>query len=986
VFVGTVVVLVVWIAADEVVLVLVWVVPLLVVLLLVVDVVVDFWVDEVVLVIKVLEIVVVDDLAVLVLLVAPVVVDVRNVVEVAGGGELVVPLFVWTSGLVVELEEVFTLLVLVVRLFVVLILEVEVELVRGFWVDEVPLVVEAVLTLEEVLVVTDDLLMLVEEEVAASLVVELWDVVVEVGGSCELLDVLEILTLEVELVVDFAADEELLVVEAVVLVVILIDLVTLVLVVELCKTDEVEEVLALLPVLVWVVLEVLALDDEVGDVFGSDEVLLVVEIVDECVLVVLVDLVTLLVAVPLVDVIAGAFELLVVPAFWTTEEVELALELVLDVLTLEVEVGFGSDEVLPLVDEVLVVEWILVVLLEDLATLVLVATPLVVELWDVVVVEPTEVAVELWDVVEVVGGSTELLVVPAVCASDFADELEEVWLVLEVVLILDVEVVLVLGADEVLVLDEVLVVEWVLVLAVVVDLVTFVLLVALVELVEVGSDEVVEVRAAWVELDVALSEDEVDETLVVLVVLDLATLVLLVALLVVELALEVVDEEVLGPLELVAVLDVAKCVDVFEVVEEDVVAAFWTKEVLLLEVEVFVVLGLETLVLVVTLLVELPDVLVEEVVGSRELFVEVPEVWTTDDEVEEVLRVLLIVDVEVVVGFWLDEVPLVAEVLLLVLDLMMALDEVVTLLVEELLPEVTVEEAVVCWELVVVAASGDVELVTFWEEEALLVLVDEIVGGSVLVVDDLVTLVLAVELWDVDVEAVVECRVLVVELELLATEDDVDEVLILVLEVLDLLVLEVLEADVVKAAFKDDEAVLLFVVLVDVSELVFGSVLVVVDLATLVLTVELFDVDVEVVLVCKALVVLVLVLTSDDEVEDAFVLEVLAVEVEDAFCDDEVLVLGGSGDEVLVDEWLVLVVLDLGTLVKLWTVVEVVVACWDVVRRTCGDEDEEVLTLVVLVELALPELDGLDEGEEVLTLVGLVELALLELDGLNTEE
>lgn len=151
-------------------------------------------------------------------------------------------------------------------------------------------------------------------------------------------------------------------------------------------------------------------------------------------------------------------------------------------------------------------------------------------------------------------------------------------------------------------------------------------------------------------------------------------------------------------------------------------------------------------------------------------------------------------------------------------------------------------------------------------------------------------------------EAVVECRVLVVELELLATEDDVDEVWILVLEVLDLLVLEVLEADVVKAAFRDDEAVLLFVVLVDVSELVFGSVLVVIDLATLVLTVELFDVDVEVVLVCRALVVLVLVLTSDDEVEDAFVLEVLAVEVEDAFSDDEVLVLGGSGDEVLVVE------------------------------------------------------------------------------------
>lgn len=110
------------------------------------------------------------------------------------------------------------------------------------------------------------------------------------------------------------------------------------------------------------------------------------------------------------------------------------------------------------------------------------------------------------------------------------------------------------------------------------------------------------------------------------------------------------------------------------------------------------------------------------------------------------------------------------EVLLLVLDLMMTLEEVVTLLVDELLPEVTVEEAVVCWELVVVAASGDkledvltvlpvllslepvvltLELdvdETFCDEEALVVLVDEIVGGSVLVVDDLVTLVLVVEL------------------------------------------------------------------------------------------------------------------------------------------------------------------------------------------------------------------------------------------------
>lgn len=54
---------------------------------------------------------------------------------------------------------------------------------------------------------------------------------------------LEVLTLEVELVVVFGADEEL-------LVVILVDLVTLALVVELWKTEEVEEVLALLPVLV----------------------------------------------------------------------------------------------------------------------------------------------------------------------------------------------------------------------------------------------------------------------------------------------------------------------------------------------------------------------------------------------------------------------------------------------------------------------------------------------------------------------------------------------------------------------------------------------------------------------------------------------------------------------------------------------------------------------------------------------------------------
>lgn len=94
------------------------------------------------------------------------------------------------------------------------------------------------------------------------------------------------------------------------------------------------------------------------EVFGSDEVLLEVELVDECVLVVLVDLVTLVLD-AVVEVIAGSFELLVVPAFWITDEVEEALELVLDVLALEVEVVpevFGSDEVLLLDDEVLVVE------------------------------------------------------------------------------------------------------------------------------------------------------------------------------------------------------------------------------------------------------------------------------------------------------------------------------------------------------------------------------------------------------------------------------------------------------------------------------------------------------------------------------------------------------------------------------------------------------------------------------------------------------
>lgn len=109
----------------------------------------------------------------------------------------------------------------------------------------------------------------------------------------------------------------------------------------------------------------------------------------------------------------------------------------------------------------------------------------------------------------------------------------------------------------------------------VVDLVTFVLLVALVELVEVGSDEVVEVRAACAELDVALSEDEVDETLEVL-------------------ELPVVD---------VLTLEV----EVTEVV-------FTTDEVLLEPVELLAILDLETLVVVVALLVV--DTADEEVVGS----------------------------------------------------------------------------------------------------------------------------------------------------------------------------------------------------------------------------------------------------------------------------------------------------------------------------------------------------------------------------------
>jgi hypothetical protein len=60
----------------------------------------------------------------------------------------------------------------------------------------------------------------------------------------------------------------------------------------------------------------------------------------------------------------------------------------------------------------------------------------------------------------------------------------------------------------------------------------------------------------------------------------------------------------------------------------------------------------------------------------------------------------------------------------------------------------------------------------------------------------------------------------------------------------------------------------------------------------------------------------------------------------------------------------VLVVLDLATLVELWTFVEVVVACWDVLVWTSGDEDEEVLTLVVLVEPALLVLEVLIAEEE----------------------
>lgn len=114
-------------------------------------------------------------------------------------------------------------------------------------------------------------------------------------------------------------------------------------------------------------------------------------------------------------------------------------------------------------------------------------------------------------------------------------------------------------------------------LAVVLDLVTSVLLVALVELVEVGSDEVVEVRAACAELDVALSEDEVDETLEVLELPVVDVLTLEVELTEVlfttdEVPLELVVE-LLAMLDLETLVEVVVALLVVDVADEEVVGS-----------------------------------------------------------------------------------------------------------------------------------------------------------------------------------------------------------------------------------------------------------------------------------------------------------------------------------------------------------------------------------------------------------------------------
>jgi hypothetical protein len=352
--------------------------------------------------------------------------------------------------------------------------------------------------------------------------------------------------------------------------------------------------------------------------------------------------------------------------------------------------------------------------------------------------------------------------------------------------------------------------------------------------------------------------------------------------------------------EVVAVL-VPGILLVFEVVvfDGEVVDVFGVDEVLLI-----VALGDEVLVvgwvLVVVPLVELLEV----VVVCWELVV-VTESW---DELEA-LTLPLTVEVEVVLTFWLDELALVVEEVLMVLDLVtlgLAVElwdvdvdvdvevvrckELVVVLVwtrdDEVEEAVTIALVVLDLLALILVLEGEVEVLAFWDD----------VDG-VLVVE---WLVVAAEPWDVDVEVLVECRELVVALEVCA--DEVEELLAL-LPVLVLLVAEVLtgEVEVEELDFLDDEALLL-VVLVDEEAAVEWLVLVVLvdDLATLVLIDELWDVVVDVVLGRREVLE---VCTRGDEDEEALtlvlievallVLEVLIVEgeveVEDVFGVDEVL-------------------------------------------------------------------------------------------------
>jgi hypothetical protein len=335
-------------------------------------------------------------------------------------------------------------------------------------------------------------------------------------------------------------------------------------------TEEVEEVVAwvLVPGIL-LVFEVVVFDGEAVDVFGVDELLLIVALEDEVlvewVLVILMR--PALVVAPLVElleVVVVCWELVVVKE--SLDELEaLALLLVLNV-EVELVIGFRLGP--------LEVEEVLMVL--DLVTLVL-AVALLVELLEVVVVDfvTLVLAVELWDVdVEVV---CELVVALEVCG------VEELLALLPVLVLLVFEVLTFDGEVEeldfpddealllvVLVVDEEAVSEWLVLVVLVDDLATLVLVDELWEV-------VVEVVLGRREVLVVCTRGDEDEEARILVVIEVALLVLEV---IVEGELEVedvfgVDEELLVVERVVTkrVFDVVEWVLVVDRVEEFEVTA-----------------------------------------------------------------------------------------------------------------------------------------------------------------------------------------------------------------------------------------------------------------------------------------------------------------------------------------------------------------------------------------------------------------------------